>query len=195
MDLFLKIHNTNNSTTAQHKQHKRPKIDKHHETLVPTFLRALLGGGYWFGCGQDRTSADSRSSAKTQIPPKKIIPEPCLNKDIWGRYDFAACDACADHGKNKGDCCDAIYRHSFGRNDDSVDDDDHYHPDTNIWDCGDTGDHCMVGFNFEPKGDCLPGLICVLADPYHGDMGQCQLKEQQGPTPAPAVLPPSMVVP
>ena len=76
-----------------------------------------------------------------------------------------------------------------------MDDDDHYHPETNIWDCGDTGDHCMVGFNFEPKGDCLPGLICVLADPYHGDMGQCQLKEQQGPTPAPAVLPPSMVVP
>ena len=103
--------------------------------------------------------------------------EPC--RSGFGKYDVRACFACADGGENKGPCCDDIYRHSWGRNPDIV------------VDCQDTQEGCWVG-----KGWCLPGLICVVDESSGGrDFGACQLKEQQSPTPAPAVLPPSMVVP
>ena len=46
-----------------------------------------------------------------------VTAEPCASNDgNYGQYDMTACNACAEHGnKLGGQCCDALYRHSFGR--------------------------------------------------------------------------------
>ena len=47
-----------------------------------------------------------------------VAAEPCSGKA--GDYDMTTSNACAEHGKGKGQCCDSLYRHSLGRNDDDV---------------------------------------------------------------------------
>ena len=93
-----------------------------------------------------------------------IAAEPCLPEGNdnanggYGKYDQPACDACADSGKNKGLCCDAIYRHSSGRDDD----DDLFHGDEySLHNCVDLGGglaltRCDMGEEW-----CYPGLVCV----------------------------------
>ena len=65
----------------------------------------------------------------TVVDTVSIFGEPCLpggngqhpgDKLGYGKYDMPACDACADNGENKGQCCDAIYRNSSGRDADDL---------------------------------------------------------------------------
>jgi len=85
-----------------------------------------------------------------------IAAEPCNPEGNdnanggYGKYDKPACDFCAHSGKGTGDCCDAIYRHSLGRDDD----DDDY--GESLYDCSDLNDNCRVG-----KIWCYPGLVCA----------------------------------
>ena len=89
-----------------------------------------------------------------------IAAEPCLLEDIdnddsvghggYGKYDQPACDACADSGKNKGECCNAIYLHSNGRNDD-----DALGNGDALGNCIALNHGCAPG-----AGDCYPGLVC-----------------------------------
>ena len=76
-----------------------------------------------------------------------IAAEPCLPPNNFGKYDMPACDACAANGKNKGLCCNLIYRQSSGR-----DDDDFFGEGR----CFDLNDGCLVG-----EDNCFPGLVCV----------------------------------
>jgi len=97
----------------------------------------------------------------TVVNTVSILGEPCLpggngqhqgDRLGYGKYDMPACDAYADNGENKGQCWDAIYRNSLGR-----DDDDLFHwgaQPGSTYGCYDIGDECKVG-----GGDCYPGLI------------------------------------
>ena len=81
-----------------------------------------------------------------------IAAEPCLpgKNDGYGKYDMPACDFCAHSGKGNGECCNAIYTHSCGRDDDDFADGN----DVDL--CTDVNSGCIVGV-----GNCYPGLICV----------------------------------
>ena len=88
-----------------------------------------------------------------------IAAEPCLPghaDDLlgFGRYDMPACDGCA-HSGNKlgGQCCDGIYRHSLGRNDD-----DYFA--SSPTGCFAKSYACTPG-----RGMCYPGLVCAGASP------------------------------
>ena len=53
-------------------------------------------------------------------------------------------------GNGHGTCCDAIYRHSLGRDDDDI-------LPSGVWsDCGVLNQICVKG-----EGLCIPGLFCV----------------------------------
>ena len=80
-----------------------------------------------------------------------IAAEPCAGADGWGIYDMTACNLCATSGKGKGQCCDAIYRHSLGRNDDTYLD-----FNTLNFECIDLNGECTAG-----DATCYPGLTCV----------------------------------
>ena len=81
----------------------------------------------------------------------------------FGTYDMTACNACAENGNGQTGhsvCCNAIYRHSFGRDDDDfVDHDESLSPPN----CVGIGGTCTVS-----NGACIPGLTCVS--------GKCQLQ-------------------
>ena len=47
-----------------------------------------------------------------------IAAEPCAGVDGYDKYDMVACNFWAESGKGHGQRCDAIYRHSLGRDDD-----------------------------------------------------------------------------
>ena len=70
----------------------------------------------------------------------------------YGKYDMPACDFCAHSGKGHGQCCNAIFTHSCGRDDDWP---VNQQPGSNEG-CNDLNAGCKVG-----QGDCYPGLICV----------------------------------
>ena len=96
-----------------------------------------------------------------------IAAEPC---DVYGKYDMVACNACAEHGVTYGNvyasvCCNAIYRHSLGRDDDDI-------ADANDLDlCIDRNkEGCIVYQGEDNSGNCYPGLFCNAAK-------TCQLKE------------------
>ena len=99
-----------------------------------------------------------------------IAAEPCANG--YGAYDMVACNLCAESGENKdgfsGVCCNSIYRHSLGRNDDDI-------ADANDLDlCRDINkDGCLV-YQGQDQGDCYPGLFC---NDYWEGLSACQLKE------------------
>ena len=77
-----------------------------------------------------------------------IAAEPCARSGGgYGVYDMVACNECAKNGKGKGECCDWLYRHSFGR------DDDDFIGNT---ECYNPGDECTAG-----DAKCLPGLTCI----------------------------------
>ena len=80
-----------------------------------------------------------------------VTAEPCASNDgNYGQYDMTACNACAEHGnKLGGQCCDALYRHSDGRDDD--------------WLKEDVKDDCvLLGKACDVKdGACAPGLTCT----------------------------------
>ena len=91
-----------------------------------------------------------------------IAAEPCLPEGNdnanggYAKYDQPACDFCAHSGKKKGECCNAIYRHSSGRDED----DDFFHGDQNNLDeCSDIDDTCLFS-----QGSCYPGLVCDKVD-------------------------------
>ena len=52
----------------------------------------------------------------------------------------------------RGQCCDAIFRHSLGRDDDNMFDDD----DVTLFNCQDPNKSCDMG-----KGQYMSGLSCV----------------------------------
>ena len=104
----------------------------------------------------------------TVVGTALIAAEPCLPGDNnsqgfanngYGAYDMTACNYCAKSGKGHGECCDSIYRHSSGR-----DDDDFFQTENDGVDCADVNDGCIVG-----EGQCYPGLTCGAAK-------TCQLK-------------------
>ena len=83
-----------------------------------------------------------------------IAAEPCaytpLETKGYGKYDMVACNLCAESGKNQGLCCNAIYSHSLGR-----DDDDSQYGEA-LDGCLDIGpDECVEG-----QKNCYPGLFC-----------------------------------
>ena len=101
------------------------------------------------------------------VDPGLIAAEPCANG--YGAYDMTACNACAEHGKGKGQCCDAIYRNSLGRDDDDGDD-----SPTDSW-LGFGGGCVGLDYPCDPgDGACAPGLICE-----YGGVPKpiCQVKE------------------
>ena len=83
---------------------------------------------------------------------------------------MVACNACAESGKGKGQCCDSLYRHSLGRNDDDVINDNNGPYESCIGIRG----KCTPG-----DADCMPGLTCVgnnVRNYYTGTLkGTCQL--------------------
>jgi hypothetical protein len=86
-----------------------------------------------------------------------IAAEPC---DVYGKYDMVACNSCAEHGVTYGNvyasvCCNAIYRHSLGRDDDDI-------ADANDLDlCIDRNkEGCIVYQGEDNSGNCYPGLFC-----------------------------------
>ena len=101
-------------------------------------------------------------------------PEPCSLGNVleqssqgfanngYGKYDMTACNICAESGKGHGTCCDSIYRHSLGR-----DDDDYFQNENFGVDCYDINEVCVVG-----QADCYPGLFCNAEA-----KNTCQLKE------------------
>ena len=86
--------------------------------------------------------------ATTVMGTVSVAAEPCANG--YGAYDMTACNACAKNGKGDGQCCDALYRGSLGRDDDDGDD------SPTDGGCVDLGDLCDVG-----HGACTPGLTCT----------------------------------
>ena len=100
------------------------------------------------------------------VGPIWIAAEPCGNG--YGAYDMVACNLCAETGENKegfsGVCCNSIYRHSLGRDDDNI-------ADANDLDlCRDINKDGCVVYQGEDQGDCYPGLFCNAAK-------TCQLQE------------------
>ena len=82
-----------------------------------------------------------------------IAAEPCA--DGYGVYDMTGCNACAENGNGQtchSICCNALYRHSRGRDDDDLLDDNKLTED-----CSKPDSHYIVG-----QGDCYPGLICTV---------------------------------
>ena len=63
---------------------------------------------------------------------------------------MTACNACAKNGKGDGQCCDALYRGSLGRDDDDGDD------SPTDGGCVLAGKSCDVN-----DGACAPGLTCT----------------------------------
>ena len=61
----------------------------------------------------------------TVVGTVSVAAEPCFrSNDGWkyGQYDMTACNECAEHGNshpNKS-CCNALYHHSLGRDDDDL---------------------------------------------------------------------------
>ena len=92
-----------------------------------------------------------------------IAAEPCATK--YGEYDMVACNFCAESGKGHGVCCDSIYRHSLGRNDDDIFGQDNPYESCVDLPGGRFPADCNVG-----QADCYPGLFCNAAK-------TCQLKE------------------
>ena len=110
--------------------------------------------------------------ATTVVGTISVAAEPCLSNDgNWGQYDLNACNACATGGKGKGQCCDAIYRHSDGRDDDWLKEDVSD-------DCTLYSKDCDIG-----SAQCAPGLVCKKHYTYGGEDTWCDI----GPT---ASLPP-----
>ena len=104
--------------------------------------------------------------ATTVVGTVSIAAEPCANG--YGAYDMVACNLCAETGENKegfsGVCCNSIYRHSLGRDDDNI-------ADANDLDlCRDINKDGCVVYQGEDQGDCYPGLFCNAAK-------TCQLQE------------------
>ena len=87
-----------------------------------------------------------------------IAAEPCENG--YGKYDMVTCNACAENGPgagrvNQGQCCEAIFLHSLGHEDDGGYFDDEY----TLYRCAEIHDACDVP-PFSATA-CYPGLICV----------------------------------
>jgi hypothetical protein len=94
---------------------------------------------------------------------------------------MTACNYCAEHGKGHGICCDSIYRHSHGR-----DDDDFFQTKNDGVDCTDMGGTCNVG-----QANCYPGLTCgapTFGAETIGAAKTCQLKEDDPNAHAAAAL-------
>ena len=89
----------------------------------------------------------------TVVGTVSVAAEPCASNDgNWGQYDMTACNTCAQHGnKLGGQCCDAIYRHSLGRDDDWLKEDVSD-------DCVKEGKSCAGDVK---EGVCAPGLTCT----------------------------------
>ena len=88
------------------------------------------------------------------VGPILIAAEPCANG--YGKYDMTACNSCAENGNGQTGhsiCCNAIYRHSLGR-----DDDDDYISKNGLDNCVPLQKMC---FSLGKEGSCYPGLICV----------------------------------
>ena len=128
--------------TTQHKQHKIDNTMKLFSQLVVVLSSVV--GTVW------------------------VAAEPCANGDAnsakgdgnLGQYDMVACNLCAESGKGQGSCCNAIYSHSLGR------DDDDWQGKEAIDNCSDLNGVCSES----PKGQCYPGLFCNAAK-------KCQLQE------------------
>jgi hypothetical protein len=91
----------------------------------------------------------------TTVGPGSVLGEPCAKNDgYYGQYDMEACLTCEINGNNMklGNCCNAIYHHAKGRDDD------------NTWDDQiNVGDQCLLlGDTCENSNDsvCAPGLVC-----------------------------------
>ena len=78
------------------------------------------------------------------VGPVSVAAEPCANG--WGEYDMTRCNFCAEQGKGHGECCEGLYKGSFGRDDDD---------DWQKYGCFGLNEGCKVG-----GGDCYPGLLC-----------------------------------
>ena len=106
-----------------------------------------------------------------------VAAEPCApgtddTNHNYGAYDLDACTACAASGNGHTGhsvCCNALYRHSDGRDDDTFFDDNKLFTHCHIEHSACTG----VG-----QGDCYPGLTCV---------GTCQLNTEDPNAHAPSV--------
>ena len=85
--------------------------------------------------------------ATTVMGTVSVAAEPCANG--YGAYDMTTCNECAKNGKGKGQCCNAIYRNSLGRDDDFLKEDVSD-------DCALLGKYCDVG-----QDGCVPGLTCT----------------------------------
>jgi hypothetical protein len=105
--------------------------------------------------------------ATTVVGTVSVAAEPCASNDgNYGKYDMEKCNFCAEHGTTFGQCCDAIYRHSDGRDDD--------------WLKEDVKDDCIDVYEISKEGcdvgegQCYPGLMCVR---------NCYLGGMEGTTP------------
>ena len=98
--------------------------------------------------------------ATTVVGTISVAAEPCSG--ILGKYDPAACDACATGGKGKGQCCEDIYYNSNGRSDDWFRDS----PDDGG--CTLYSKDCDIG-----KAQCAPGLVCQTHYNYGGENTYC----------------------
>ena len=112
--------------------------------------------------GGSSSSSNDNRNATTVVGTVSVAAEPCANG--FGAYDMVACNECAENGKNQGYCCNAIYRHSLGRNDDDFSD------GNEVAFCCDVNQDCKVGVD-----DCFPGLICVDDPNSVGANPKCQL--------------------
>ena len=86
--------------------------------------------------------------ATSVVTTISVAAEPCSGP--LGKYDPAACDACATGGKGKGQCCEDIYYNSNGR------DDDWFRDSPDDGGCVKEGKSCDV-----KEGACAPGLTCT----------------------------------
>jgi hypothetical protein len=99
-----------------------------------------------------------------------IAAEPCANG--YGKYDMTACNSCAENGNGQTGhsvCCNAIYRHSLGR-----DDDDFASDANNLNGCSPVNKVCGPG----DEEWCYPGLICVAtttSEDCYNCWGTCQV--------------------
>eukprot|EP00751_Fragilariopsis_kerguelensis_P012871 CAMPEP_0170771420 /NCGR_PEP_ID=MMETSP0733-20121128/8043_1 /TAXON_ID=186038 /ORGANISM="Fragilariopsis kerguelensis, Strain L26-C5" /LENGTH=170 /DNA_ID=CAMNT_0011113165 /DNA_START=56 /DNA_END=565 /DNA_ORIENTATION=- len=100
----------------------------------------------------------------TVVGTVSVAAEPCLT-GVVGKYDLAACTKCATGGKGNGQCCDSIYKHSNGRDDDDVFDDK-----PNDGECILYGNSCDVN-----EGQCAPGLVCTKHYTYGGESTWCDI--------------------
>jgi hypothetical protein len=94
----------------------------------------------------------------TTVGPGSVLGEPCAKNDgYYGQYDMEACLTCEINGNNMklGNCCNAIYHHAKGRDDDNT-----WNDDINVGDqCILLGDTCDKTDNHNGSV-CAPGLVC-----------------------------------